>query len=55
MHFNLDEAIAFAKKTTARQIYFTHMSHALQHRITQAELPEGFFLAYDGLKFNFEF
>jgi phosphoribosyl 1,2-cyclic phosphate phosphodiesterase len=55
MHFNLDEAIAFARRTEAEMTYFTHMSHELEHQATQVQLPEGFNLAYDGLKLNFEF
>ncbi len=49
-HFTLDEAIAFAQKIGAEQTYFTHMSHRLgKHEDISAELPEGIFLAYDGL------
>ncbi|SKB89639.1 phosphoribosyl 1,2-cyclic phosphate phosphodiesterase [Parapedobacter luteus] len=49
-HFTLDEAIAFAGQVGAEQTYFTHISHKLGlHDEVQAELPEGIFLAYDGL------
>lgn len=50
-HFTLQEAIDFAREIGARKTYFTHLSHrmGLHHEITQ-ELPEGIFLAYDGLE-----
>lgn len=49
-HFNLEEAIAFARKVGPAQTYLTHISHALGcHREVQASLPPGIFLAWDGL------
>lgn len=49
-HFTLDEAINFARYIGAEQTYFTHISHKLGlHNEVQQELPEGIFLAYDGL------
>lgn len=50
-HFTLEEAIALAQELGAESTYFTHISHQLGlHDEVQAELPEGMFLAYDGLK-----
>lgn len=50
-HFTLAEAIALAQEVGAESTYFTHISHQLGlHDEVQAELPEGMFLAYDGLK-----
>ena len=50
-HFTLSEAISFARKVNAKQTYFTHISHLLgKHSDVSKELPEGIFLAYDGLK-----
>lgn len=50
-HFNLEEAIEMAQKIGARETYFTHISHQLgQHAIVEKELPDGIFIAYDGLK-----
>ncbi len=50
-HFTLSEAIDLAKEIGAERTYFTHISHQLGlHDVVQAELPEGMFLAYDGLK-----
>ncbi len=50
-HFNLEEALAFAKRIGAKATYFTHISHLLGfHDEVQAKLPDGIFLAYDNLK-----
>jgi phosphoribosyl 1,2-cyclic phosphate phosphodiesterase len=48
-HFTLDEAVAAARRSGARQVRFTHMSHDLGHAATCARLPAGMELAYDGL------
>jgi phosphoribosyl 1,2-cyclic phosphate phosphodiesterase len=48
-HFTLDEAINAAVSIGADRTYFVHMSHDLGHEATQATLPEGMFLAHDGL------
>jgi phosphoribosyl 1,2-cyclic phosphate phosphodiesterase len=48
-HFNLEQAIAEARRIGARRTYFTHISHRLPHAVTNAELPAGMELAYDGL------
>jgi phosphoribosyl 1,2-cyclic phosphate phosphodiesterase len=50
-HFTLEEAIEIAKRIGAKQTWFTHISHQLGlHEEVQNELPEGMFVAYDGLK-----
>ncbi|WP_439489007.1 MBL fold metallo-hydrolase [Algoriphagus sp.] len=50
-HFTLAEAISVAKRTGAKQTYFTHISHQLGlHSAVEEELPEGIALAYDGLQ-----
>ena len=49
-HFSLEEAIEMARRIAARQTFFTHMSHELDHAATNATLPPGMQLAYDGLK-----
>ena len=48
-HFSLDEAVAAAARIGARRTFFTHMCHDLQHAPTDARLPPGMALAYDGL------
>jgi phosphoribosyl 1,2-cyclic phosphate phosphodiesterase len=47
-HFSLEEAIDVACELAPRQTYFTHMSHELEHEATNAALPAGMALAYDG-------
>jgi phosphoribosyl 1,2-cyclic phosphate phosphodiesterase len=48
-HFTLDEAVNVAERVGARRTYFVHMAHDLGHAETDAALPEGMTLAYDGL------
>lgn len=48
-HFTLSEAIEEAEKIGAKKTYFTHISHDLDHRKTNEQLPENMELAYDGL------
>jgi phosphoribosyl 1,2-cyclic phosphate phosphodiesterase len=49
-HFNLEQAIAFAKEINAETTYFTHISHNLGlHAEVELELPPNIKLAYDGL------
>ncbi|HEX6975314.1 MAG TPA: MBL fold metallo-hydrolase [Vicinamibacterales bacterium] len=49
-HYSLDEAVEVAGRVGARQTYFTHMCHDLRHDETNARLPQGMELAYDGLR-----
>jgi phosphoribosyl 1,2-cyclic phosphate phosphodiesterase len=49
-HFSLEEAIEVANELAPRQTYFTHMSHELEQDATNAMLPPGMALAYDGLR-----
>jgi phosphoribosyl 1,2-cyclic phosphate phosphodiesterase len=50
-HFNLDEAVALAQYLQIPKTYFTHLSHQMGlHAEVSAELPEGIFLGWDGLK-----
>lgn len=52
-HFTLDQAIEQALRIGAKKTYFTHISHRLGlHDEVEKELPEGMFLAYDGLKLS---
>ena len=48
-HFTLGQAESVAHELGADQTYFIHMSHDLKHAETDAALPEGMHLAYDGL------
>lgn len=50
-HFTLAEAVAVAQELKPRYTYFTHISHLLGlHSEVNATLPEGMYLAYDGLR-----
>ena len=48
-HLTLSQAIGIAQNVAADRTYFVHMTHDLGHAKTQAELPEGMELAWDGL------
>lgn len=49
-HFNLEQALEVTKKIGAKQTYFTHMSHEIEHEAVTKSLPANVALAYDGLK-----
>ena len=49
-HFSLDEAIAVARRIARGGTLFTHMAHELEHEATNAILPPGMELAYDGMR-----
>ncbi len=48
-HFTLHQAIDEARRIDAGRTWFIHMAHDLPHAQTDAELPAGIALAYDGL------
>jgi phosphoribosyl 1,2-cyclic phosphate phosphodiesterase len=49
-HLNLDEALAWIAELKPKRAYLTHISHLMgTHAEVSAQLPEGVFLAYDGL------
>ena len=49
-HFNLQEALEFARMVGAEQTYLTHVSHNLgRHEEVEKDLPAGVSLAYDTL------
>jgi len=47
-HFSLDEAIAVSRQLAPRRTVFTHVCHDLGHAATNALLPDGMELGYDG-------
>jgi phosphoribosyl 1,2-cyclic phosphate phosphodiesterase len=47
-HFSLDEAIEAARQLKPRRTIFTHICHDLGHARTNALLPPGMELGYDG-------
>jgi len=48
-HFSLGEAVDVAQRLGVERAYFTHIAHDLGHAATNAQLPRGVELAYDGL------
>jgi phosphoribosyl 1,2-cyclic phosphate phosphodiesterase len=48
-HFSVGEALAASARLGAERTYFTHICHDLGHAETNAQLPAGVELAYDGL------
>ena len=48
-HFSLAEAVEVAQRLGVERAYFTHIAHDLGHAETNAQLPAGVELAYDGL------
>ncbi len=49
-HSTLETSIETARRIGAKRTFFTHMCHDLGHAATEAILPPGMFLAYDGLE-----
>lgn len=53
LHFSVDEAIDFARRVGAKETWFMHIAHDLDHEKTNAYLPMGMRLAHDGLQLEF--
>lgn len=53
MHFNVDDAVEFARKIGAKQTWLTHLAHELDYFKTNSYLPSNVRLAYDGLEIEF--
>lgn len=51
-HLTVAEAIGYLRRIGAGQSWLTHMCHDLDHAATDARLPDGIRLAYDGLVLN---
>jgi phosphoribosyl 1,2-cyclic phosphate phosphodiesterase len=52
-HFSLEEALAVIRRLKPGRTLFTHLSHGFDHARTEATLPAGVGLAYDGLQVEF--
>lgn len=48
-HFCVDEAVEIVEELKPRQAYLTHCSCHLEYEATNASLPDGIEMAYDGL------
>ena len=53
-HFTIGEAIGVAQKVGARVTYLIHLTHEVEHEATEASLPAGVHLAFDGLTLRFK-
>lgn len=51
-HSTIERSIATAQLLKPRRTYFTHMCHDVGHAATEATLPPGIFLAWDGLEID---
>ena len=49
-HLNLEQAIAISQRLRPKRTIFVHMSHDLAHAVTNASLPAGMELGWDGLR-----
>jgi phosphoribosyl 1,2-cyclic phosphate phosphodiesterase len=51
-HYSLQQAVEVAQSIGAKRTLFTHMGHELEHESTNAALPAGMELAYDGMRID---
>ncbi|MDP9054897.1 MAG: MBL fold metallo-hydrolase [Acidobacteriota bacterium] len=51
-HSTVERSIETVRRLQPKRTYFTHMCHDLGHEATEALLPPGVFLAYDGLEID---
>lgn len=49
-HLSIPQAITIAQRIGADRTYFVHMGHEVLHEQVQANLPQGIWLAHDGLE-----
>jgi phosphoribosyl 1,2-cyclic phosphate phosphodiesterase len=49
-HMTIEQAVEAAKAIGGRRTFLTHLTCAVDHETTSAELPEGIELAHDGLR-----
>lgn len=50
-HFTINEAIELVNHVQPERAYFIHMSHQFGlHETMQSKMPQGIYIAYDGLK-----
>lgn len=49
-HFNIEQALEVVERVRPKQAFLTHIAHSIEHEATNARLPAGVELAYDGLR-----
>lgn len=52
-HMSIPEAVEVALEIGAPRTYLTHLTQHVDHAEIEKDLPEGVFLAYDGLRVSF--
>jgi len=52
-HFGIPQALEAIERVKPKQAYLTHVSHYLEYTATNARLPAGVELSYDGLRIPF--
>jgi phosphoribosyl 1,2-cyclic phosphate phosphodiesterase len=53
-HLTVEEAVEIARQLAPRRTLFTHLCHELEHDETNATLPPGMELAFDGMEVPLE-
>ena len=51
-HFNVEQALEIIEHLKPQKSYLTHIAHEIDHYPTNASLPKGVELAFDGLTFK---
>ncbi len=53
-HSTVEQSLKIVEAVKSRRTFFTHICHDLPHEETNALLPEGVKLAFDGMKLDFQ-
>ena len=53
-HSTVQQSLKIVEEVKPRRTFFTHICHDLPHEATNASLPDGVKLAFDGMKVEFE-
>ncbi|MFY9647029.1 MAG: MBL fold metallo-hydrolase, partial [Terriglobales bacterium] len=53
-HSTVEQSLKIVDAVRPKRTFFTHICHDLPHEATNATLPRGVQLAYDGMKLEFE-
>jgi phosphoribosyl 1,2-cyclic phosphate phosphodiesterase len=53
-HSTVEQALRIVDEVKPKRAFFTHICHDLPHAATDASLPPGVRLAYDGMRLEFE-
>jgi phosphoribosyl 1,2-cyclic phosphate phosphodiesterase len=53
-HSTVEQSLKIVEAVRPKRTFFTHICHDLPHEETNAALPEGVKLAFDGMKLEFE-